>query len=59
MNLETTINLHMCIREAICRGLCNGKKDCLNLNCVESFIRIAAEIEKKYEADNGHKKIND
>jgi len=39
MNFETTINLHVCIREA--------------------FIRIAAEIEKKYEADNGHKKIND
>ena len=59
MNLETAINLHMCIRESICRGLCDGKKTCVNLNCIESFIRIAAEIEKKYEADNGHKKTDD
>lgn len=59
MNLEMAINLHVCIRETICRGLCDGKKDCVNLNCIESFIRIAAEIEKKYEAENGYKKTND
>jgi hypothetical protein len=59
MNLEMVINLHVCIRESICRGLCDGKKDCINLNCIESFIRIAAEIEKKYEAENGYKKTND
>jgi len=61
LNPETTINLHMCIREAICRGLCDGKKDCVNLNCIESFVRIAAEIEKKYEGDeddNKYKKID-
>jgi len=57
-NTETVINLHIMMRDYICREICSGKKNCDNLICIESILRIAGQIEIETEGIHGHKKTD-
>lgn len=46
---ELSINLFIMMRDHICRELCPGGKYCANMICVESFFKIAGQIENKTE----------
>lgn len=54
-NTETVINLHIMLRDYICSEICSGKKNCGNIICIESFLRIAGQIEMETEEIHGHK----
>jgi len=54
-NTEAVIDLHIMIREKICRELCPGGKYCRDMVCLEAFFRVAGRIELKMEELNAGK----
>jgi hypothetical protein len=48
-NSEEIINLHVLIRDYVCRDLCPGGRYCREMKCLKLFFCIAGEIEMKTE----------
>ena len=46
---EEATNLYCLIRDNVCREICTADKKCMNLVCVESFFKIAGQIELREE----------
>lgn len=54
-NTESVINLHILIRDKVCREICDGNRFCRNMTCIKAFFDIAGQIENKTDEEHEHK----